>query len=118
MIRKLIPPTIIERIKCGESIISDLIPSVSIMFVDIKGFTQLTSQLPIHVLVYELNKIFIEIDTLLKNIQKSFSSEKTSINVLQDINLSVNKVTPCQITARLISQHNSRQTIVQCYLLI
>ncbi len=72
LLLNILPKVIAERLKKGESNISDAYSDVNILFADLVGFTELSSKLDAHKLVEVLNHIFTEFDNLCEkyNIEK------------------------------------------------
>lgn len=72
LLLNILPKVIAERLKKGESNISDSYSNVNILFADLVGFTELSSQLDAHRLVEVLNNIFTEFDNLCEkyNVEK------------------------------------------------
>lgn len=64
IISNILPESIAKRLKDGESTIADFFESASVIFIDIIGFSKMTSVLSPQVLVQELNKIFKILDKL------------------------------------------------------
>ncbi|MEX2322460.1 MAG: adenylate/guanylate cyclase domain-containing protein [Acidimicrobiia bacterium] len=64
LLLNVLPGEIAERLKAGERVIADELPAVSILFVDIVGFTSTTAALPPERVVADLGEIFAAIDAL------------------------------------------------------
>ncbi|MEM7182816.1 MAG: adenylate/guanylate cyclase domain-containing protein [Spirochaetota bacterium] len=64
LLLNILPVAIAERLKKGESQIADSFVEASILFADIVGFTELSSQVSPQELVRILNELFTEFDTL------------------------------------------------------
>jgi ligand-binding sensor domain-containing protein/class 3 adenylate cyclase len=64
LLLNVLPPAIAERLKSGVSIIADKFESVTVMFVDIVGFTKLSARISPEHLVEDLSMIFTSFDTL------------------------------------------------------
>ena len=66
------PASIAERLKSGESNIADRFENVSVLFADISGFTQYSSDISPKVIVEKLNDIFSVFDDLVDkyNVEK------------------------------------------------
>lgn len=62
LLLNILPDKIAERLKLGETVIADSFENVSVIFVDIVGFTPLTERLSALQLIELLNKFFIGID--------------------------------------------------------
>ena len=62
LLLNVMPSAIAERLKSGETSIADAFPEVSVLFVDLVGFTQLTSSIGPYELVKLLNEIFGRFD--------------------------------------------------------
>ncbi|MGB5810649.1 MAG: adenylate/guanylate cyclase domain-containing protein [Polyangiales bacterium] len=58
LLLNIIPAAIAGRIKSGETSIADEFPSVTVLFADLVGFTQLTDRLGPHEIVHVLGEIF------------------------------------------------------------
>lgn len=65
LLQNILPTTIADRLKQGESTIADEFPEVSVMFADIVGFTALSEKIGPHELVKLLNEIFGRFDLFL-----------------------------------------------------
>lgn len=64
LLRNVLPPSIAERLKSGETTIAERYEQVTVLFADIVGFTELSSRLPPELLVDNLNRIFSRFDEL------------------------------------------------------
>lgn len=64
LLHNILPASIAERLRAGEETIADHFTGVSVMFVDLVGFTQLTQTLAPAQLIDLLNAIFSSFDTL------------------------------------------------------
>lgn len=64
LLLNILPATIADRLKHGESIIADKFESVTIMFADIVGFTKLSARISPEHLVENLSMIFTTFDAL------------------------------------------------------
>jgi ligand-binding sensor domain-containing protein/class 3 adenylate cyclase len=64
LLLNILPPAIAERLKAGVSIIADKFESVTVMFVDIVGFTNLSARISPEHLVENLSMIFTSFDAL------------------------------------------------------
>lgn len=62
LLLNILPGPIADRLKRGEETIADHFPEVTVLFSDIVGFTQLSSELPPAELVEVLNEIFSAFD--------------------------------------------------------
>ena len=62
LLLNILPVPIANRLKEGEQVIADHFPSVSVLFSDLVGFTQFSTQIPPQELVILLNRIFTEFD--------------------------------------------------------
>jgi adenylate cyclase len=65
LLHKILPTNIADRILKRESSIADYYPSVTVMFIDIVGFTNLSSYLSPKQLVFLLNMLFSKVDEIL-----------------------------------------------------
>ena len=65
LLLNILPKTIADRLKKGETPLADKIDSATVLFADLKGFTQMSSKIPAKKLVIMLNNIFSEFDELL-----------------------------------------------------
>jgi PAS domain S-box-containing protein len=72
LLLNILPAPIAKRLKNGESNIADYVEDVAVIFIDIVGFTHLTSILKPHTLVAELNNIF----TIFDKLSQQFGIEK------------------------------------------
>lgn len=66
LLLNMLPESIAFRLKAGESTISDLFPSVTVLFADIVGFTGIATRTEPQSLVRILNVVFAELDALTK----------------------------------------------------
>jgi class 3 adenylate cyclase/tetratricopeptide (TPR) repeat protein len=64
LLRKVLPNTIANRLKAGENPLADRFSEVSVVFVDLVNFTQLSSQIDPDELVHWLNDLFIQYDQI------------------------------------------------------
>lgn len=62
LLLNILPPPIAERLKAGDSRIADSFDSVSVLFADIVGFTELASSVSADSLVELLNELFTKFD--------------------------------------------------------
>jgi len=72
LLHNVLPPTIAERLLKKETFIADSYPSVSVLFMDLVGFTRIASIVPPKHLIYLLNSIFRAAD----NIMEQYGLEK------------------------------------------
>jgi ammonium transporter, Amt family len=63
LLLNIFPKPIAQRLKKGETIITDTFAEATVLFADISGFTHLSTQIPPHQLVKTLNLFFSEIDS-------------------------------------------------------
>jgi PAS domain S-box-containing protein len=68
LLLNILPPSIADRLKQNPSIIADAIPSATILFADIVGFTGLAGQISPEELIRLLNTIFSEFDSLVDDL--------------------------------------------------
>ncbi len=66
LLLNILPKPIADRLKQGQGTIADSFPEVTILFADLVGFTQLSSQIPPAELVRVLNEIFSTFDRLVE----------------------------------------------------
>jgi adenylate cyclase len=64
LLLNILPSSIAERLKFGETVIADKFENISVLFADIVGFTRLSEKLSPEKLVQLLNKIFSIFDSL------------------------------------------------------
>ncbi|MCG6168887.1 adenylate/guanylate cyclase domain-containing protein [Leptospira sanjuanensis] len=65
LLLNILPKTIAERLKGGEGVIADYIPTSTVLFADIVGFSKLSTQIPTpNQLVEILNQIFTCFDEI------------------------------------------------------
>ncbi len=69
LLLNVLPPVIARRLKAGESPIADGFPDVTVLFADLVGFTELSTQIPAKQLVSLLNDIFSIFDLLAQRLQ-------------------------------------------------
>lgn len=69
---KVVPEPVAKRLISGETPIADYIPSLSVIFTDMVGFTSIAKSKEPSILVSELNETFSQIDRL----AKEYSIEK------------------------------------------
>ena len=64
LLLNILPPSIADRLKAGEELIVDSFASVTVLFADIVGFSQLAARLSAGDLVRNLNNVFSRFDSL------------------------------------------------------
>jgi ligand-binding sensor domain-containing protein/class 3 adenylate cyclase len=64
LLLNILPPKIAQRLKVGEKIIADKFESVTVMFADIVGFTNMSARVPPEHLVENLSMVFTTFDHL------------------------------------------------------
>lgn len=64
LLLNVLPAPIAERLKDGEQVIADRADTVTVLFADIAGFTELTATLPPEEVVELLDRTFTELDRL------------------------------------------------------
>jgi guanylate cyclase len=64
LLRNILPVEVAERLKGGEGTIADRYDAVTVLFVDVVGFTPLAQRLPAEDLVGLLDRVFRELDAL------------------------------------------------------
>jgi class 3 adenylate cyclase len=64
LLLNILPQHIVDRLEAGETQIADRLPDVTVLFSDIVGFTETSSNLDPQVLVSELNALFSRFDAL------------------------------------------------------
>src|SRR6266516_541427 len=64
LLLNILPKSIADRLKQGESTIADSFPDATVLFADLGDFTKLTSHVPAPELVRLLNEIFSKFDWL------------------------------------------------------
>jgi len=64
LLLNILPKSIADRLKQGESTIADGFPDATVLFADLADFTRLSSQVPAAELVRMLNEIFSKFDWL------------------------------------------------------
>lgn len=64
LLLNVLPKAIAERLKAGETTIADAFPDVTVLFADLVGFTELSTQISAKQLVSLLNDIFSIFDLL------------------------------------------------------
>jgi class 3 adenylate cyclase len=64
LLLNVLPPSIADRLKSGQSAIADGFAQVSVLFADIVGFTRMSARLQPEELVGRLNRIFSSFDDL------------------------------------------------------
>jgi class 3 adenylate cyclase/sensor domain CHASE-containing protein len=64
LLLNILPEPIADRLKLQENTIADSFAEVTVLFADIVGFTQLSSEIPAAELVHLLNEIFSRFDRL------------------------------------------------------
>ncbi|MCB1323760.1 MAG: adenylate/guanylate cyclase domain-containing protein [Leptospiraceae bacterium] len=67
LLRNILPEPIMQRLKQGEAVIADSFSSVTVLFADIVGFTELAGRTPPEKLVQILNAIFSRFDDLVED---------------------------------------------------
>jgi adenylate cyclase len=99
LLNNILPVLIVDRLKKGESSIAETFPEVTVLFADIVGFTEMSTQLGPRQLVSMLNDVFGRFDEL----AQEFNLEK--IKTIGDCYMVVGGVpdrspTHCQQVAR------------------
>ena len=64
LLLNVLPKTIADRLKQGETTIADSFPDVTVLFADLGDFTRLAAEVPAPELVHLLNEIFSKFDWL------------------------------------------------------
>lgn len=64
LLLNVLPQAIANRLKAGETTIADAFPDVTVLFADLVGFTELSTQIPARQLVALLNDIFSIFDSM------------------------------------------------------
>jgi len=64
LLQKILPSSVIQRLKFGKSCISDELDQVSVLFSDIKGFTSLAASIDTVELIDILDTLFSSFDSL------------------------------------------------------
>ncbi|HKS38304.1 MAG TPA: adenylate/guanylate cyclase domain-containing protein [Verrucomicrobiae bacterium] len=64
LLLNVLPKSIADRLKQGETTIADSFPDVTVLFADLVDFTQMASRMPAGELVRALNEIFSKFDWL------------------------------------------------------
>lgn len=64
LLRNMLPRFIASRLIAGDDFISDSIPEATILFADIVGFTEMSSNLPAENIVRGLNQLYADFDRL------------------------------------------------------
>jgi len=64
LLLNVLPKSIADRLKQGETTIADSFPDVTVLFADLVDFTQMASRMPAGELVRSLNEIFSKFDWL------------------------------------------------------
>ncbi len=66
LLLNILPAQIAHRLKVGERAIAEKFDSVTVLFADIVGFTNLSATVPPETLVQALNAVFARFDTIVK----------------------------------------------------
>lgn len=64
LLRSMLPRTIFQKLLDGDNMVSESIPSSTILFADIVGFTEIAGQLPAEKIVEGLNQLYADFDRL------------------------------------------------------
>lgn len=88
LLLNILPPEIAERLVGGEELIADRFAEVSILFADVVGFTELSTQLSATELVEMLNQLF----SLFDGLAEQYDVEK--IKTIGDAYMAVAGLTP------------------------
>jgi class 3 adenylate cyclase len=64
LLLNILPQQIVDRLEAGETVIADRLPRVTVLFSDLVGFTETSSQLEPALLVSELTALFSRFDAL------------------------------------------------------
>lgn len=67
LLLNLLPPQVAEQLKAGRGPIADNFPDVTVLFADLVGFTEISSEITPVELVVTLNQIFSAFDRLVVN---------------------------------------------------
>ena len=62
LLLNILPAGIVERLNAGQQLIADRYDDVAVVFSDFVGFTQISADLPVDVLVGALNRLFSSFD--------------------------------------------------------
>ena len=62
LLLNVLPQPIIDRLNLGERVIADRLDDVAVLFSDFVGFTEISAQMPVNVLVASLNELFSAFD--------------------------------------------------------
>ena len=63
---QILPPFITERLKSGDTTIADELESVTVLFSDIVGFTEIAAAVPTPEVIYMLDRLFSSFDIMLQ----------------------------------------------------
>jgi len=66
LLHNVLPPIIADRLLRNETFIADSYPSVSVLFMDLVGFTRIAAIIPPRHLIYLLNTIFSNADAVME----------------------------------------------------
>ncbi len=66
LLHNVLPPIIADRLLRNETFIADSYPSVSVLFMDLVGFTRIAAIIPPRHLIYVLNTIFSNADAVME----------------------------------------------------
>lgn len=69
LLLNVLPPTIADRLKTGETTIAESFPDVTVLFADLVGFTEKSTTMPAKQLVSVLNDIFSIFDLLAQKLR-------------------------------------------------
>jgi class 3 adenylate cyclase len=69
LLLNILPRSIAERLRAGETVIADQFEDMAVLFADLVGFTELSSRLTPHEVVTLLNEVFTRCDLLADRFQ-------------------------------------------------
>jgi class 3 adenylate cyclase len=69
LLLNILPPSIAERLRSGETVIADRFDDMAVLFADVVGFTELSSRMPPGEVVALLNEVFSACDRLADEFQ-------------------------------------------------
>jgi adenylate cyclase len=69
LLRNVLPPEIVVRLRNGESNIADHFDDATILFTDVVGFTKITARMRAYEIVGCMNRLFSEFDMLAENVR-------------------------------------------------
>ena len=94
LLLNILPQQIVDRLGAGEQVIADRYAHVTVLFSDLVGFTETSSEMDPHRLVSELNVLFSRFDAL---------CERTGVEKIKTIGDAYMAVVGCRVPGSITS---------------